>query len=229
MSLATLNDQEQVRDSRGIGSQLLLRRRSEFILGGTKDSDIGGVPTEPEEAGDSLSPAAAYKSLGLSSSLVGSPSTLLPRWPYTSLQDIDEDNQETSSELASWCRLLTDKLSITGALADSIPLAAEGVRGQVQWIADQVRDVLGDPLTSIIVGRSTDDDRTPDSLSIEDVEALVAAWDIIQMLLDDEAADTIQAWFIGKNRLLNERSPAQTLREDPPAVIRAACAFSAYG
>jgi rhodanese-related sulfurtransferase len=49
------------------------------------------------------------------------------------------------------------------------------------------------------------------------------------VLLEREAPDTIQAWFIGMDPFLDDEPPVLVLRRDPERVVRAARSFLAYG
>lgn len=58
---------------------------------------------------------------------------------------------------------------------------------------------------------------------------LRSAWAATQVLLEREAPDTIQAWFIGTDSFLDDEAPVLVLRRDPERVVRAARSFLAYG
>ena len=60
------------------------------------------------------------------------------------------------------------------------------------------------------------------SLSSEAVNFL---WSLRGILRRYEAPDTIRAWFRGMNPLLDDKSPALSLRKHPQAVLAAARAF----
>lgn len=111
----------------------------------------------------------------------------------------------------------------------SQPDGTEGGRDDAHWVTKQLAEVLGEPLTTVIAGASNLEAAQTETLSEGDIQSLATAWDIVQLLREDEAADTIRAWFAGKNQLLGDRAPARVLREDPAAVMQAARAFSAYG
>ncbi len=96
----------------------------------------------------------------------------------------------------------------------------------------QIRAVLGEWLTDFIVGlvERTSKHQTERALSTVTADVrLSTALEIVKLLEEFEAADTIQAWFVGKNPMLADRSPAATLVDDPHAVLRAAREFAAYG
>jgi len=48
---------------------------------------------------------------------------------------------------------------------------------------------------------------------------------VLGILRDREDLQTIKAWFRGMNPLLDDKSPALTLRKDPEAVLDAASDF----
>ncbi len=55
------------------------------------------------------------------------------------------------------------------------------------------------------------------------------AFHITQLLLQQESAETVRAWFIGMNPDLDDQAPALLLAEDPHAVLLAARNFLANG
>ena len=93
---------------------------------------------------------------------------------------------------------------------------------------------LGAPLTAaligagsvagvrdLIAGRATIDSRTE--------RRLRDAYGVTQTLLEVELPETVRAWLLGMNPLLDDRAPAAVLSEDPAAVIQAARYFVANG
>lgn len=59
---------------------------------------------------------------------------------------------------------------------------------------------------------------------------LRAAYEIVRLLSAHESPETIQAWFLGMNPVLDDRSPARALNEGDHAAARAAAiAFLAEG
>lgn len=59
---------------------------------------------------------------------------------------------------------------------------------------------------------------------------LRAAYEIVRLLSAHESPETIQAWFLGMNPILDDRSPARALNEGDHAAARAAAvAFLAEG
>lgn len=58
---------------------------------------------------------------------------------------------------------------------------------------------------------------------------LRSALGIAELLLEVEALDTVQAWFVGRNPMLGDRAPAIVVAEDPEKVRRAARDLVAHG
>ena len=97
-----------------------------------------------------------------------------------------------------------------------------------------LRDSLGAPLTAAltgagstrmlaawIAGRAPVNDRVG--------QRVRDAYDMTQMLLAVDSPETVRAWLLGTNPLLDDRAPAVVLAEDVPAVMRAAHFFVANG
>ena len=97
-----------------------------------------------------------------------------------------------------------------------------------------LQDVLGQRLVAVIagvnntkiVGKWARGELSPD---LEAERRLRDAYHITQLLLQEECADTIRAWFIGMNPSLDDQAPALLLAENPQAVLGAARNFLAYG
>ena len=53
------------------------------------------------------------------------------------------------------------------------------------------------------------------------------AYEVVQLLLEQEGAETVRAWFAGMNPELDDRSPASQMAAQPAAVVGAARAFLA--
>jgi hypothetical protein len=66
-------------------------------------------------------------------------------------------------------------------------------------------------------------------LSPSELDPLVEAVRIADWLHDVAGTETIQAWFVGNNPLLNDEEPVLAIRTDPGAVWNAAKHFVAYG
>ena len=92
-----------------------------------------------------------------------------------------------------------------GAPLTAAITGADGVAGVGAWIA----------------GRAAIDHGTE--------QRLRAAHDLTQQLLEVESPETVRAWLLGMNPLLEDRAPAAVLAENPAAVIRAARYFAANG
>jgi hypothetical protein len=95
------------------------------------------------------------------------------------------------------------------------------------------RELFGERLTAVILTGDSRPGLAPESdfASPREIDraALGVALEIAEKLLALETKPTIQAWFVGKNTLLDDRSPALVVRSDPDAVRRAARQFAAYG
>jgi hypothetical protein len=55
------------------------------------------------------------------------------------------------------------------------------------------------------------------------------AFQIVQLLLERESAETVRAWLVGMNPELEDRAPVLLLAEEPTRVLQAARAFLAHG
>jgi hypothetical protein len=107
-----------------------------------------------------------------------------------------------SSETVTMLRFLRSSL---GAPLTAALTGASGVTGVSAWIA----------------GRATVDSRSE--------QRLRDAYGVATTLLDAESPETVQAWLLGMNPLLDDRAPAAVLPEDPAAVMRAARFYVANG
>jgi hypothetical protein len=97
-----------------------------------------------------------------------------------------------------------------------------------------LQDVLGQRMVAVVagvsdakaVGKWARGERTPHP----DAERrLRDAYQITQMLLQYESAETVRAWFTGMNPDLDDQAPALTLGEHPHDVLLAARNFLANG
>ena len=96
------------------------------------------------------------------------------------------------------------------------------------------QDVLGQPLVAVLAGVSDAEtvgtwargQRTPQP---EAERRLRHAFHITQLLLQEESADTVRAWFVGMNPDLNDQAPALLLAEHSQEVHAAARDFLANG
>lgn len=104
----------------------------------------------------------------------------------------------------------------------------------VPSLAGSLQDVLGQRLVAVIagvsdakaVGKWARSERSPHP---ETEQRLRHAFHITQLLLQQESAETVRAWFIGMNPDLDDQAPALLLAEDPHAVLLAARNFLANG
>lgn len=109
--------------------------------------------------------------------------------------------------------------------------AAREATVDVRSIAEFLVEHLGPRLLALTVGV---DDRTVRRWAreanaaprLESEMRLRSAYQVFQMLQQVEAPSTIRAWFMGMNPQLDDRSPAEGIRDgDTKAVLAAARAF----
>jgi hypothetical protein len=125
------------------------------------------------------------------------------------------------------------------AAAAPIGQAVHGLatRLELPALVGSLQDVLGQRLVAVIagvsdakaVGKWARGERIPHP---EAERRLRDAFQVTQLLLRQESADTIRAWFVGMNPDLGDRAPALVLADEPqgaPGVLQAARAFLAYG
>lgn len=92
------------------------------------------------------------------------------------------------------------------------------VEEEISGIARFLEESMGRTLVAYIcgvsdpkaVGRWAKGEREPRR---ETEERLRAAYQVFQLLLDQESPHTVRAWFIGMNPQLDDESPATVLRE----------------
>ena len=118
----------------------------------------------------------------------------------------------------------------------AIEQAAHGLatRLAVPSLVGSLQDVLGQRLVAVIagvsdakaVGKWARGERSPHP---EAEHRLRHAFHITQLLLQQESAETVRAWFIGMNPDLDDHAPGLLLAEDPQAVLLAARSFLANG
>lgn len=94
--------------------------------------------------------------------------------------------------------------------------------------------VLGEVVTAAIAG--VDDARLVEAwshgLPIEEEHArrsMRAAYRVAKLLGASLSEPSVQAWFMGMNPHLDDRSPVEVLREDPDQVVQAADDFLTHG
>ena len=101
-------------------------------------------------------------------------------------------------------------------------------------LARSLQDVLGPRMVAVIagvsdakaVGKWSRGERSPHP----DAERrLRDAFQVTQLLLQRESAETIRAWFGGMNPDLDDQAPALMLAKDPHEVVLAARNFLANG
>ena len=111
---------------------------------------------------------------------------------------------------------------------------AGAVRAPVSEVAGRLQDVLGQRLTAVVagvndakaVGRWARGARSPHP----DAERrLRNAYQVVGVLLEYDAPETIRAWFGGMNPHLGDHAPAQVIATEPEQVLQAAQAFIAHG
>lgn len=108
------------------------------------------------------------------------------------------------------------------------------VRLTMPKIVGSLQDVVGQRLVAVIagvsdakaVGKWVRGERSPHP---DAEQRLRHAFQIVQLLLERESAETVRAWLVGMNPDLDDRAPALVLAEDPVRVLQAARAFLAHG
>jgi hypothetical protein len=107
-------------------------------------------------------------------------------------------------------------------------------RAGVAQMAATLQSLLGQKVTAAIVGV---DDPTNvggwargEPLVETDVERrLRNTFRIAALLMQADTPDTVRAWFLGMNPLLEDRAPAELIADDPLRVLQAARAFMVTG
>ena len=111
---------------------------------------------------------------------------------------------------------------------------AHAVRAQVSEVATRLQDVLGQRMTAVVagvndakaVGQWARGLRSPHP----DAERrLRDAYQVVCLLLEYDAPDTVRAWFGGMNPHLGDQAPARLIGTEPEQVLQAAQAFIANG
>ncbi len=108
------------------------------------------------------------------------------------------------------------------------------VRLSVPAIVGSLQDALGQRLVAVLagvsdakaVGKWAKGERSPHP---DAEQRLRQSFQIVQLLLERESADTARAWMLGMNPDLEDRAPALVLSEDPVRVLQAARSFLANG
>lgn len=121
--------------------------------------------------------------------------------------------------------------SMTVTISEEEHLAsARAARLATAAVAEYLQGVLGQRLTAVIagvsdakaVGQWAKGGQTPHS---EAERRLRDAYQVTQLLMQREAADTVRAWFRGMNPHLDDEAPALALATEPARVLQAARAF----
>ena len=97
-----------------------------------------------------------------------------------------------------------------------------------------LQDVLGQRLVALIagvrdakaVGKWARGERSPHP---EAERRLRLAFQVVELLMHAESAETVRAWWIGMNPDLEDQAPVMVLAEDPTRVLQAARVFLAHG
>jgi hypothetical protein len=108
------------------------------------------------------------------------------------------------------------------------------VRLTLPAIVGSLQDVLGQRLVAVIagvadakaVGKWARGERAPHAQA---EQRLRDAYQITQLLVERESAETARAWLVGMNPDLEDRAPALVMAEDPTRVLQAARSFLAHG
>ena len=109
---------------------------------------------------------------------------------------------------------------------------ARAARSPISAIAGYLQGVLGQRLTAVIagvrdakaVGKWAAGEREPHPAA---AQRLRNAYQVVELLMQAEEADTVRAWFRGMNPYLGDEAPALAIAEHPTSVLRAARAFLA--
>ena len=121
-------------------------------------------------------------------------------------------------------------------MATKVEQAVHGqaARTPISQVAVYLQDVLGQRLTAVVagvsdakaVGKWAKGQRSPQP---DSELRLRHAYQIAQLLIQHESAETVRAWFLGMNPELDDEAPAVVLGEDPQRVLQAARTFLAQG
>ncbi len=104
----------------------------------------------------------------------------------------------------------------------------------ISHVAARLQEVLGQRLAAVVagvsdakaVGQWARGSRAPHP----DAERrLRDAYQVVELLLDYDAPETVRAWFGGMNPHLGDRAPALLIDAEPEHVLQAARAFAANG
>jgi hypothetical protein len=143
--------------------------------------------------------------------------------------------------LSDLCGIVVVEAGEMATAAQSSPDVSayhDALRYSTPQVVLELVETLGRKLTAYLGGvkdtRAVD--RWMDGGNIYgDIEPrLRVAFQLVRMLSHHEPKSVVQAWFMGMNPELGDRSPIRLLREEPlemsgPEVLAAARAFVAYG
>lgn len=125
-------------------------------------------------------------------------------------------------------------LKVKGHMALEQEIHGRTTRLNVSMIVGSLQDVLGQRLVAVIggvsdakaVGKWARGERSPHP---DTEQRLRNTFQIVQLLLERESAETVRAWFVGMNPDLDDQAPALVLGQDPVSVLQAARSFLAHG
>ncbi len=119
-------------------------------------------------------------------------------------------------------------------MATKVEQAVHGqaARTPISQVAAYLQDVLGQRLAAVVagvsdakaVGKWAKGGRSPQP---DSELRLRHAYQIVQLLIQHESAETVRAWFLGMNPELEDEAPAVVIGDDPQRVLQAARAFLA--
>jgi hypothetical protein len=111
---------------------------------------------------------------------------------------------------------------------------AQATRLPIAQIVAYLQDILGQRLTAVIAGvgdaKAVGKWARGERLPHPDTEMhLRHAFQVAELLMQVEAADTVRAWFRGMHPDLGDEAPASVIATEPARVLHAARAFLAHG
>ncbi len=111
---------------------------------------------------------------------------------------------------------------------------AQTIEPEVDVVVAYLREQLGERLTAVIAGvtdasiiRAWAAGEAKPEPATE--RTLRATYEVTQMLLQVDSAETVRLWFSGMNPDLDDEAPGLVIREDPAAVLSAARIFVVHG
>ena len=109
---------------------------------------------------------------------------------------------------------------------------SEAMRLPIAEVTQRIQATLGQRLTAVIAGvqdaKAVREWSAGERMPHPEVqERLRNTLQIVSVLQEHEAPETIRAWFRGMNPYLDDRSPALMISKDPRLVMQAAQAFLA--